>query len=81
MKCFECGWARVSRTREGGLRCPRCGTAVDAKREQQASAEQPSTVVKVYTLAFAIFGLAFPFFVPIIVKLSQKYPMELGLPW
>lgn len=38
-------------------------------------------MVKIYTLTFAVIGLGLPFLIPIILKLSQRYPMELGTPW
>jgi DNA-directed RNA polymerase subunit RPC12/RpoP len=81
MRCYECGWSRISRTREGGFACPRCGTRAVASQRTESAEEQPSLVVKIYTLTFAVIGLGLPFLIPIILKLSQRYPMELGTPW
>lgn len=80
LKCFECGWPRVSRTREGALVCPRCGTKAAPGQKIEEASERPSKVVQVYTFVFAAFALTFPFLVPIILKLSRLYPMEFGPP-
>ena len=81
MKCYECSWPRISRTRNGAHVCPRCGAKARADLPPSDPGEQPSRVVKAYTVFFAVLGLTFPFFVPLIVKLSLAYPMDLGAPW
>ena len=83
MKCYECGWPRISRTRHGARVCPRCGTKAraDLPPVQASPNEQPSKTVQYFVGFFAVLGLSFPFFVPLIVKVSLTYPMELGTPW
>ena len=80
VNCFECGWARVSRTRSGQLVCPRCGTKASVPKAGEGVGEKPSKVVRVYTMVLVTFALVFPFLVPAILHLSRLYPMEFGPP-
>lgn len=74
MKCFECGWPRISRTREGERRCPRCGTAATPSAGRASSKPEGSKVARIYTGVLAVFALVFPFLVPIILKVSLANP-------
>lgn len=73
MSCYECGWSRISRTRDGHRVCPRCGAAEAPSHHKEEAGEQPTGVVKAYTGFFAVFGLLFPFLIPIILKVSYLY--------
>ncbi len=74
MSCFECGWPRLSRTRDGEHRCPRCGTRGKVDKAAGKTGDEPSKTVKIFTGFFAVWGLLFPFLVPIIIKISLANP-------
>lgn len=75
MKCYECGFPKISKNRYGERRCPRCGTKAGKPAAVVArKSEQPSLVVKVFTLTFALFALTFPFLVPLLLKVSLANP-------
>ena len=68
-KCSECGSAHA-----GGRQCMTCGTYKNPESTQRDwSAEKMSPAAKVYTGVFVVWGLIFPFLLPIILKLSHIY--------
>lgn len=68
--CSECGAAHA-----GGRQCMTCGTRNrPVSNREDWSAEKMSPAARVYTGVFVVWGLVFPFLLPIILKLSHTYP-------
>jgi len=67
MRCYECGWSKLSRMRNGETRCQRCGTKAPVSSIPTESTENVSAVAKLYTGVLIAFSLVFPFLLPFIL--------------